>query len=89
VGLGNLLTVLLGFFLTAILGKVLDVYTLWDPEGKKPLRINLNTCSTWDLMTFPEMTAEKAAKLIEAREKASFFGSLEEARRCGFPIPAD
>ena len=63
--------------------------TLWDPEGKKPLRINLNTCSTWDLMTFPEMTAEKAAKLIEAREKASFFGSLEEARRCGFPIPAD
>jgi hypothetical protein len=58
--------------------------TLWSEDGKKPLRINLNTCSALDLMTFPGLTAEKAAKIIAAREKAGFFRSLEDARRWGF-----
>ena len=61
--------------------------TLWDAEAKKPLRINLNTCSTWDLMTFPGTPKEKADKIIETREKAGFFRSLEEARIAGVPVP--
>ncbi|MGD0782046.1 MAG: helix-hairpin-helix domain-containing protein [Candidatus Aminicenantales bacterium] len=58
--------------------------TLWSEEGKKPLRVNLNTCSALDLMTFPGLTAEKAAKTIAAREKAGFFRTLDDARRGGF-----
>jgi hypothetical protein len=58
--------------------------TLWSEEGKKPLRIDLNTCSAFDLMTFPGLTAEKAATIIAAREKSGFFRSLDDARRRGF-----
>ena len=58
--------------------------TLWSEEEKMPLRINLNTCSALDLMTFPGMTAGKAATVIAAREKAGCFQNLEDARRWGF-----
>lgn len=63
--------------------------TLWDAGNKMPLRINLNTCSAWDLVTFQGITEEKAGKIIEARIKSGFFGSLEEARRNGFSVPAE
>jgi hypothetical protein len=61
--------------------------TLWNAEEKKPLRVNLNTCSTWDLMTFPGITREKADQIIAAREKAGYFRSLEESRIAGFAVP--
>jgi hypothetical protein len=60
--------------------------TLWIDENKKPLRINLNTCTVWDLMTFPAITADKARRIIAARDKTGFFGSLEDAQRAGFPV---
>ncbi len=43
--------------------------TLWSEEEKKPLRINLNTCSRYDLMTFPGIDPDRARKIIETREK--------------------
>jgi hypothetical protein len=58
--------------------------TLWNAEEKKPLRINLNTCSAGDLVTFPGITADIAAKIIAARDKAGFFRSLDEAKAAGF-----
>lgn len=58
--------------------------TLWSEEEKKPLRINLNTCSRYDLMTFPGIDLEKAGKIIEARDKLGFFRSLEGAKKSGF-----
>jgi hypothetical protein len=58
--------------------------TLWSEEEKKPLRINLNTCSRYDLMTFPGIDPERARKIIETREKMGFFRSLEEAKKSGF-----
>jgi hypothetical protein len=58
---------------------------LWSDEDKKPLRVNLNTCSAWDLMTFPGVDAARARAILAVRDKAGFFGSLEEAQRAGFP----
>ncbi len=58
--------------------------TLWNAEEKMPLRVNLNTCSACDLVTFPGITADKAAKIVAARYKAGFFRSLDEAKAAGF-----
>lgn len=60
--------------------------TLWVAENKRPLRVNLNTCSTYELMTFPGVTAVKARAIIAARDKAGSFSSMEEARRAGFTL---
>ena len=58
--------------------------TLWSAEDKSPLRVNLNACSRWELMTFPGITAGKARKILAARDKAGFFASVDAARRAGF-----
>lgn len=57
---------------------------LWSAEDKSPLRINLNTCSRGELMTFPGITAAKAREILAARDKAGFFASMDAARRAGF-----
>jgi DNA uptake protein ComE-like DNA-binding protein len=57
---------------------------LWSEEGRVPLKINLNTCSALDLMTFRGMTDGKAKAVIAARDQSGFFSSLKEAAKAGF-----
>lgn len=57
---------------------------LWGTGPKKPLRINLNTASEFELASFPETGLKRARELVRIREKLSFFKSLEEARKYGF-----
>ncbi len=56
---------------------------LWGAE-EKALKIDLNTCSAWDLTTFPGITLDRARTIIEERDKTGFFASLEAARKAGF-----
>lgn len=58
--------------------------TLWNPDNKKPLSINLNTASVYDLASYPKIGLEKAKKLIKERKELGYFTSLEQAKDCGF-----
>jgi hypothetical protein len=60
--------------------------TLWNPQNKKPLSINLNTASEFDLISFPEISLDKAKLIIQKREELGYFSSLEEAKVSGFVI---
>ena len=57
---------------------------LWNPENKKPLSINLNTASEYDLASFPKIGLEKARDLIKKRDELGYFTSLEQAKKIGF-----
>jgi len=58
--------------------------TLWSPENKKPLSINLNTASKYDLASFPKIGLDKAKELIKKRDELGYFTSLEQAKKLGF-----
>ncbi len=58
--------------------------TLWNPQNKKPLCINLNTASEFDLASFPNINLEKAKLIIQKREELGYFKSLEQAKTFGF-----
>ena len=58
--------------------------TLWNPQNKKPLSINLNTASAYDLASFPKIELDRAKELIEKREELGYFKSLEQAKNLGF-----
>ncbi|UCE41486.1 MAG: helix-hairpin-helix domain-containing protein [Candidatus Aminicenantes bacterium] len=58
--------------------------TLWNPQNKKPLSINLNTASEFDLTSFPKISLEKAQYIIKKREALGYFSSLEQAKASGF-----
>ncbi len=60
--------------------------TLWNPENKKPLSINLNTASIYDLASFSEMGLDKAKELIKKRDELGYFTSLEQINNLGFRI---
>ncbi len=59
---------------------------LWTKEDKRPLAINLNTASEFDLATFPNISLKKAKEIIHERDKLGYFKSLEEAEQCGFEM---
>jgi len=59
---------------------------LWTKEDKRPLAINLNTASEFDLATFPNISLKKAKEIIRERDKLGYFKSLEEAEQCGFEM---
>ncbi len=61
---------------------------LWSDEELNPLRLDLNTCSEWDLTTFPGIPPERARSIVAARDKAGFFRTIEEAKAAGFIPPA-
>ena len=53
---------------------------LWEPDNKKPLKVNLNTASEFEIATLPNMDLEKAEEVIRKRESAGYFKSLEDAK---------
>jgi hypothetical protein len=57
---------------------------LWDPSRKRPLWINLNTASAYDLASFPEISMKKAHNLIQLRNDLGFFKSIQEAKDHGW-----
>ena len=59
-------------------------YALWDPSRKRPLWINLNTASEFDLMSFPGISQASAQKIISKRDELGFFKSLDDAKTHGF-----
>ena len=59
-------------------------HTLWDPSRKRPLWINLNTASEFDLMSFPGISQADAQKITAKRNELGFFKSLDEAKTHGF-----
>ena len=59
---------------------------LWNPEDKKPLSINLNTASEYDLASFPKIGLEKARELIKKRDELGYFTSLQQANALGFQL---
>ena len=50
----------------------------WAGEEMIPLKINLNTASIYDLMSFPKITIEKAKEIISKREEKGYFKSVED-----------
>ncbi len=58
--------------------------TLFAPEPKFPLNININTASVFDLASFPGVSVAQAQSIIRARDKQGWFKSLDEARQNGF-----
>jgi hypothetical protein len=58
--------------------------TLWNPQIKKSLCVNLNTASEFDLASFPNIDLVKAKLIIQKREELGYFKSLEQAKTCGF-----
>lgn len=51
---------------------------LWAGEEMINLKINLNTASICDLMSFPKINMEKAKEIINRRDKEGYFKSVEE-----------
>ena len=51
---------------------------LWDDKSKKPLMININTASIYDLLAINNIDFEKAEKIIKVRDNRKGFGSLDE-----------
>jgi hypothetical protein len=60
--------------------------TLWDVSRKRPLSINVNTASAFELSTFPGISLERAEQIIRRREELGYFKSMEEAEAAGFKI---
>jgi DNA uptake protein ComE-like DNA-binding protein len=58
--------------------------TLWNPQNKKPLWININTASAFDLASFPKISLDKAKQIIKKRTELGYFKSLEQAIAFGF-----
>ena len=52
---------------------------LWSPFPKRPLYINLNTASLYELSSFPGVGLEKARMIIERRDERAFFRTVGEA----------
>jgi hypothetical protein len=59
-------------------------HALWDPSRKRPMWINLNTASEFDLMSFPGISQVDAQKIISKREELGFFKSRDDAKTHGF-----
>jgi hypothetical protein len=59
---------------------------LWNPQNKKPLFINLNTASAFDLASFPKISLAEAKEIIKKREELGYFSSLEQVKNLGFEI---
>lgn len=51
---------------------------LWDENSKKPLMININTASIYDLLAINNIDFKKAEKIIKIRDNRNGFGSLDE-----------
>ena len=51
----------------------------WLDEEMIPLKVNLNTVSLYDLMSFPKITLEKATEILNERTKKGYFKTVEEA----------
>lgn len=52
----------------------------WGTEELVPLVINLNTASVYDLMSFYDMTLEKANKILEIREEKVYFSKIDDIK---------
>ena len=58
--------------------------TLWAPEKKRPLSVNLNTASIYELASFPRIGMAKAKELIKTREELGYFISQEQIKNLGY-----
>ena len=58
--------------------------SLFSPEPKFPLSINLNTASVFDLASFRGISIGQAQNIIRSRDQQSWFKSLEDAQKHGF-----
>jgi hypothetical protein len=58
--------------------------SLFSPEPKFPLNINLNTASVFDLASFRGISIAQAQSIIRARDQQGWFQSMDDARQHGF-----
>lgn len=49
----------------------------WSEEEMLPLRINLNTASAYDLMSFHNIDIQKAKEIINERDRKGYFKSID------------
>lgn len=51
---------------------------LWDEDSKVPLKVNINTASVYEFMSFPDVSLNKAENIISEREQKGFFSSISD-----------
>lgn len=49
----------------------------WSEEEMIPLKINLNTASVYDLMSFYKIDIQRGREIIDKRDKRGFFKSID------------
>jgi DNA uptake protein ComE-like DNA-binding protein len=50
----------------------------WLNKEMIPLKVNLNTASIYDLMSFPKINLDKATEIVNERAKKRYFKAVEE-----------
>jgi hypothetical protein len=58
--------------------KVNTPWIFWPGEEKKPLRININTASLYQLESFPKITCDAAGKIIERRDSNGYIDCIDK-----------
>lgn len=58
--------------------------TLWNKKNKKPLYININTASEYEIASFWDMNISKAKMFIKKRDEINYFKSFEEVAKYGY-----
>lgn len=58
--------------------------TLWDEKRKKPLNVNINTASEYEIASFWKMDISKAKLFIKKRDEIGYYKSFEEAASYGY-----
>lgn len=58
--------------------------TLWNPDSRVPLMVNLNTASEFDLASFKGITRDAAVEIIRKRDRIGYFPNLDAAVEAGF-----
>lgn len=51
---------------------------LWDKSSRKPLMININTASLYELMSLNDISYSEAEKILKLRDEKTYFSSLED-----------
>ncbi len=59
---------------------------LWSPSPKRPLWINLNTATVYEIASFPNVSMEDAQRIVLARNEKGYFSTWEEAKSLGLKL---
>ena len=58
--------------------------TLWSDKEKKPLMVNINASSVYEIASFKNFDVVMAREFIKKRDELGYFTSMEEALKFGF-----